>query len=400
MKGMDIHMKVLGISFTHDRKKSCTTDFFVKKALEASAKEGAATEFLKIIDYNILQCTGCGRCINNEQCALFDIRKDQGKEVYKKIYEADAFIFGFPVYALHPPACMVNWFGRAPYLAEEDLSYSQYNYDQCKIVKGKCYKGKVAGLIAVATGIGHEVALGSLFPAFTAINLTVVASAGISLLEYDTSETVKKHVWAKSRNNAEFAIKMVQGVGERVVTGTSAFSKSSESISKKIEKRKSMISKIDWGRFELLNSNDEVMNETQLKSKKQVWIISRGPNASEECNKWQDALVECNQFNEYQFVRIAAVDTSKLPSFITKDFIKAQTVAFNTFDKGILAYNWDGSISKYLSIDDGNFEPSVVIINENDKILFHCRAKYSKEELGDLLHTNSNKQKSLHGELN
>lgn len=176
------------------------------------------TELLRLNDYNILPCDGCGNCMNGKHCHLLKDPEDQLTELYDKLKEADGFVFASPVYALSLPAVWKNWIDRCEPCSDEDLDFEYYNYDRVAGVKGKAFKGKVAGQIVVAAGPGHEWALASLMPCFTAIKLSMIASAGISLIEYDGQPGIRKRSWSKPIEEAEEAKMMARAVGMRVAS--------------------------------------------------------------------------------------------------------------------------------------------------------------------------------------
>ncbi|SES97597.1 Multimeric flavodoxin WrbA [Methanococcoides vulcani] len=85
-------MKVLGI--VGSPRKNGNTDVVVQKVLEGVAESGAETETIYINDLNFKGCQGCGFCNVMPECKI----KDDMTEVYKKIEEADGFVFGSSIY--------------------------------------------------------------------------------------------------------------------------------------------------------------------------------------------------------------------------------------------------------------------------------------------------------------
>lgn len=209
--------KIIGLAGSM-KKRHSSSEYLLSVALEAAAEQGVQTELLRLNDYNILPCDGCGNCMNGKHCHLLKDPEDQLTELYDKLKEADGFVFASPVYALSLPAVWKNWIDRCEPCSDEDLDFEYYNYDRVAGVKGKAFKGKVAGQIVVAAGPGNEWALASLMPCFTAIKLSMIASAGISLIEYDGQPGIRKRSWSKPIEEAEEAKMMARAVGMRVAS--------------------------------------------------------------------------------------------------------------------------------------------------------------------------------------
>ena len=90
-------MKVIGINGSPRKKWNTAT--LVNKALEGAASQGAETEVINLYDLNYKGCISCFACKLKEgksygHCAV----NDDLKPVFKKIEEADAIIFGSPIY--------------------------------------------------------------------------------------------------------------------------------------------------------------------------------------------------------------------------------------------------------------------------------------------------------------
>jgi multimeric flavodoxin WrbA len=216
-------MKILGICATHASKRPSTSMFLLEEALKAAETKGAETEAIRLSDYTIVPCTGCSTCMMFKPCPLLKNEHDQMKELFGKMTAADAFIFSYPTYALLPPSILINFFDRLS--PEEDMSseYKIYNMDQIPWVKGKYFVHKKVGIISCAAGTAAENAAAVMGPLFRAMRASVVAVASIQMMEYDQGPHIIKSPIHKDIENADFAIKMAQGVGERVVTGSVVF---------------------------------------------------------------------------------------------------------------------------------------------------------------------------------
>lgn len=108
-------MKVLGI--VGSPRKNGNTDTVVQKVLEGVAESGAETETIYINDLNFKGCQGCGFCNVMPECKI----KDDMTEVYKKIEEADGFVFGSPIYFLQFSGQMRLFLDRCYALMDADL---------------------------------------------------------------------------------------------------------------------------------------------------------------------------------------------------------------------------------------------------------------------------------------
>lgn len=382
-------MKVLGIDFSH-KKKAGGTYFLLEKSLEAAKALGAEVEIIRMADYNILPCIGCGECMNNKECPLLSNTKDDAKKLYDKCYEADSFIFAYPVYALLPPASVINFLDRAPQTSKDDLNYDYYSYDKVKTIKGKCFKGKIAGLIASSAGMGHDYAMGVLHPTFTAIKLTVVAAAGISLMEYDQMPQFKKFTWSKAIEEADFAIDMVTGVGKRVVTGTKAFRyeeksyspnddfKEPQSVNKLIVDNKENNKKIENVKLVTLSEEDVSLND--LNGKYKIFLIGKGPMSSDKIVAWSEEIK--NQIgldNDILIQRIAI--PGELPVFITRDFIKSQMQKKDIEGFSPLLLDWDNILEHKWNLDFAKDDVVVMVCNTDFEVLSEIYGDVCEESL-------------------
>ncbi|MFC1703334.1 flavodoxin family protein [Candidatus Omnitrophota bacterium] len=92
-------MKILAISGSYRRGK--TIDTLIDKAIEGikQADSSAKVEKIHLVDKNIKYCTNCMTCRNDdpEKPVARCVINDDMQEMYKKINEADGYIFGTPV---------------------------------------------------------------------------------------------------------------------------------------------------------------------------------------------------------------------------------------------------------------------------------------------------------------
>lgn len=97
MKMEEKSMKVIAINGSPRKNKNTAT--LLGKALEGASSRGAETELIHLYDYNYKGCISCFACkLKNGKsygkCAL----KDDLTPILEKVSNADAIIFGSPIY--------------------------------------------------------------------------------------------------------------------------------------------------------------------------------------------------------------------------------------------------------------------------------------------------------------
>jgi len=90
-------MKIIAINGSP--RKNANTATLLKKALEGASSQGAETELINLYNFNYKGCISCFACkrIGGKsygKCAI----NDDLTPIFKKIEEADALIFGSPIY--------------------------------------------------------------------------------------------------------------------------------------------------------------------------------------------------------------------------------------------------------------------------------------------------------------
>jgi multimeric flavodoxin WrbA len=91
-------MKVLGLSCSPHIAGS--TVAMLNEALKGAKQEGAETELYSVSGKHYELCDGCRSCAKTGLCHL----KDDMQELLDKVIEADAIIFGAPIYQYAMPA--------------------------------------------------------------------------------------------------------------------------------------------------------------------------------------------------------------------------------------------------------------------------------------------------------
>ena len=85
-------MKIIGISGSP--RQDGNTDRLVRQILDGASTAGAQTSFHHVAELNIKGCTGCTTCRDTGLCVL----KDDMPPLLLEILDADAVVFGTPVY--------------------------------------------------------------------------------------------------------------------------------------------------------------------------------------------------------------------------------------------------------------------------------------------------------------
>jgi multimeric flavodoxin WrbA len=85
----------------------------LKKALESAAAEGAETEFVLLRSKDVRMCKGCMTCeVGNSGKPGVCVIKDEMEQVLSQMLEADAFVFGTPVYFYMLSGLLKNFMDR------------------------------------------------------------------------------------------------------------------------------------------------------------------------------------------------------------------------------------------------------------------------------------------------
>ena len=363
--------RILGISGSMKKNEFSSTEFLLDRALEKAASLGFETKHVRLVDYNILPCTGCGSCMDNRNCKLLSRPEDQMAELYEECCRADAFIFASPVYALSLPAIWKNWIDRCEPCEDSDLEYEYYNYDVVKTVKGKAFRGKVAAQMYIAAGCGSEWALSALAPAFTAIQLSIVANVGITLAEFDAQPGVKRQKWSRPIEEAEFAIKMAECVGERVceTIGYSTYDVEAPYYHR-LEQKK------DFGQSFFENGLGERVMVNELGTGKIALICAKKEHA-ETARKWYQALIQKSPKAVENIFSVTLV--GQLPHFISQDDIRKMLLS-NFEEKAYknVLFDWNLQVFSSFFSYDGTC-PSVIVFDTGSGQIL-CEKKCMPEE--------------------
>lgn len=92
-------------------RKGGNTDVMIDELLRAARDNGSDTEKIYLSDLDMKQCTGCRACRKVDVktiCAL----KDDMQAFYDRLYAADGFIAGFPIYTARENGLMATFMDR------------------------------------------------------------------------------------------------------------------------------------------------------------------------------------------------------------------------------------------------------------------------------------------------
>jgi multimeric flavodoxin WrbA len=114
-------MKILAIHGSPRTIRS-TTRRLADFVLEGAADAGAETELIDLADYRIIPCTACEACILNGIC----VNDDDVPAIVSRIKEADALVFGSPVYIDNITGQMKIFFDRLADAIHYQQFYGKY----------------------------------------------------------------------------------------------------------------------------------------------------------------------------------------------------------------------------------------------------------------------------------
>ncbi len=154
-------MKVLG--FVCSPRKDSNTGILVGEALASAREAGAEVEMVNIAGKNIAGCDACDSCKKTGKCRI----KDDMREIYPKLLEADGIIFGTPVYF---------WGVTSQAKALMDRTYA--------VLHGRRLRNKIGGIVVVARRAGGSSTFSSVLE-FINLHRMVPASNTVFSVEED-----------------------------------------------------------------------------------------------------------------------------------------------------------------------------------------------------------------------
>ncbi len=152
------------------RSKGCTFTALgeIAKILQSESIE---TEIVQIGTGPVRDCIGCKQCVGKGKCVFGD---DAVNEFIDKAKEADAFVFGSPVYYAHPDGRIQCFLDRAFYAGK------------------KCFAHKPAAVIAVARRAGTTASIDVLNKYPTIAEMPLVTSSYWNMAFGNSPEEILK----------------------------------------------------------------------------------------------------------------------------------------------------------------------------------------------------------------
>jgi len=92
-------------------RKGGNTDVILDELVQACHDNGSSAEKIYLCDLNIKQCTGCRACRKGDVTTICALRDDM-IPFYDKLYQADGFIAGFPIYTARENGIMATFMDR------------------------------------------------------------------------------------------------------------------------------------------------------------------------------------------------------------------------------------------------------------------------------------------------
>jgi multimeric flavodoxin WrbA len=102
--------KIMGI--IGSPRKNGNTDVLVSRILDGARDNGANVNRISIANLKISECDGCHACWKEKHVCS---KADDMRDLYPNIIEADAIVFGTPVYWFGPTAIMKCFIDRFVY---------------------------------------------------------------------------------------------------------------------------------------------------------------------------------------------------------------------------------------------------------------------------------------------
>ena len=135
-------------------------------------EEGIDCEIFPLGGKPIRDCIGCLKCTELDHACVFG--DDPINELIRKAQEADAFVFGTPVYYAHPSGRILSALDRAFYAAKDVFSH------------------KPGAAVASARRAGTTASLDVLNKYFTIAEMPVVSSSYWNMVHGNTPDEVRQ----------------------------------------------------------------------------------------------------------------------------------------------------------------------------------------------------------------
>ncbi|MDH6310052.1 flavodoxin family protein [Dysgonomonas sp. 521] len=110
------NMKIVVINGS-PRKNGATATLLKTMVKHLEEKGNVDVQYINIMDYSLLSCTGCMSCYHNGVCHL----KDGVEEINGMIAQADGLIIGSPTYSSSMPGSLKTFIDRGHFVLEQAL---------------------------------------------------------------------------------------------------------------------------------------------------------------------------------------------------------------------------------------------------------------------------------------
>jgi multimeric flavodoxin WrbA len=112
-----VHPRILCIAGSP--RRSGNSEQLLQSCTHGIAEAGGVSDLLRVAEYDVHPCTGCGSCSESGICVI----RDDMASIYARIDDADAIVVASPVYFATVPALLKALYDRCqPYWARARLS--------------------------------------------------------------------------------------------------------------------------------------------------------------------------------------------------------------------------------------------------------------------------------------
>jgi multimeric flavodoxin WrbA len=102
------------VAFIGSPRKGGNSELLTKEALGVAEQEGAETEVIRLVEYDLKPCDACMTCRKTKKCRI----DDDGGKLFNKVLEADGIVLATPVYFGSCSPQMKIFVDRMGYLAK------------------------------------------------------------------------------------------------------------------------------------------------------------------------------------------------------------------------------------------------------------------------------------------
>ena len=111
---------------------SCNANGSTRAGLDVMAETFAAanveTEIVTVGPKPVMDCVGCGKCAELKRCVFGN---DEVNSFVDKAADADAFVFGTPVYYAHPSGRVLSFLDRVFFSSRLKDGYAAFRHKPC-----------------------------------------------------------------------------------------------------------------------------------------------------------------------------------------------------------------------------------------------------------------------------